>query len=380
MPEPTPKPSNAPTRAPSALPTVPTNDPSDTPTLNPTTEPTVVPTQEPTIEPTVVPTTNPSNPSSYPSVNPSSNPTANPTANPSTTPSKQSSNPTRNPTANPSSNPSVNPSLNPSSNPITTNPSSNPSSNPTANPSSNPTANPSSNPSSNPSVNPSSNPTAFPVFSSTWLNDSSSKTETSLDNDVIVAVSVIAPIILCIIIVYWFMQKKKADNATDMMSADVAKQESVPGPGIHINKWTTDDVYGYLSTVNGGSLVDLAKLFKAEEVRGRALFTITDDDLFRMGVSLGVRMEFRALQTDLVKQFEEGAKQGEEEEMEHKVDPQNNIAITTKWLIGKTRAHRVVKKNEFEDMYIKRENKKGDTTTGHSTKGDRTEETPTDAV
>eukprot|EP01083_Nonionella_stella_P084006 232397_1 len=127
---------------------------------------------------------------------------------------------------------------------------SNPSSN--ANPTPNPTSNPTLQPTFAPSMNPSSNPTAFPVFSSTWLNDSSSKTETSLDNDVIVAVSVIAPIILCIIIVYWFMQKKKADNATDMMSADVAKQESVPGPGIHINKWTTDDVYGYLSTVNSG--------------------------------------------------------------------------------------------------------------------------------
>eukprot|EP01083_Nonionella_stella_P292509 994792_1 len=255
------------------------------------------------------PSTSPSGAPSNPSANPSSSPSAHPTANPSNAPSKQSSNPTVNPTANPSANPSSNPSSNPTRNP---------------------TANPSSNPSLNPSVNPSSTPSAFPVFSSTWLDDSSQKTEeTPLSSEVVVGASVSGTVVFCIIILYvlYRVQNKKAGDATDMMSVDVAKQESVPGPGVHIDTWNADDVYGYLSTVNDGDLIDLAKLFREEEVRGRALANITDDDLLRMGVSLGNRLQFRGVREKLVKQFAEGEKKGDDEEMQDTdviVQPQGN--------------------------------------------------------
>eukprot|EP01083_Nonionella_stella_P314454 1132853_1 len=166
------------------------------------------------------------------------------------------------------------------------------------------------------------------------------------------------------------------------MSVDAVKQESVPGPGVHINKWNADDVYGYLSTINDGALVELAKLFKAEEVRGRVLFTITDDDLLKMGVSLGNRMEFRDVREELVKQFAEGEKQEEEEEMEHRIAIAQTQGFTTKTSSG---MHDDVKENEAEDMEggaITRGSvaETDARNTGAKTEGTLTEMTPMDAV
>eukprot|EP01083_Nonionella_stella_P047149 126208_1 len=310
-------PTIAPSKNPTALPSItPTNNPTAIPSINPTTLPSISPSKDPTTVPSIDPTTSPSK---YPTLSPtlpSQNPTESPTKGPTLSPTKPSVTPTSNPSSNPSSDPSVNPSNAPSNHP-----SSDPSSNPSLNPSVNPSVHPSTSPSTNPVI----------VFVSTSVNDSkvsaSDKTAPLVSDVVIVGSSTIVFIVvLCAL--YQFRKKRKASDVMDMMATDidVAKQESVPGPGVDISKWTVDEVYSYFSFVNDGGLIALAKLFKEEGVRGRALVKITDDDLLRMGVSLGNRMEFRTIRDELVKQFDKGDNQKvKKEHAVEIVDPQVDV-------------------------------------------------------
>eukprot|EP01083_Nonionella_stella_P192009 710157_1 len=372
--DPTTGPTEDPTLTPSKYPTTiptgyPTTPPTADPTVDPSSNPSANPTENPSSHPSSIPSGNPSsNPSSNPS-HPSSDPTENPSSNPSTNPSSNpSSNPTENPSSHPSSIPSGNPSSNPSSNPShpssdpTENPSSNPSTNPSSNPSSNPTENPSSHPSSNPSSNPSSKPFFLslsttdvdPVFLSTWLDDSTSSKKTKqLPSDAVISAVAIIAIMLFIILfcLYRSAQKKKRMIANTDAGHMVAGIQPVPGSDI--NKWTIDEVYGYFSVVHDGALMEIAKIFKAERVRGSALAGITNENLVEMGVALGDRLEFIAIRNDLVKQCEDQQKQGVE------MDNTVGVAVpqTTKGIVeSKTRP------NEGEGFTAKGDNIEGNST------------------
>ena len=71
---------------------------------------------------------------------------------------------------------------------------------------------------------------------------------------------------------------------------------------VPIEKWSADEVFLWLSSIDNGELLDLAKTLKKNRIRGRVLHEIHDRELDAMHVPLGDRIHFRQCRDELIRQ------------------------------------------------------------------------------